>query len=508
MSFVRNAPGIEGSIESVDINPLDPADIARLWKVYTTTKRRLLDPTAERLENYWWRIWGSRKRALKGATVARLFAQISDGHTFVPLRGPPNLDAIAPPLERNNRFRSGASSATTLHQPSQSRPNTTSSSTIPRASTALPHPILKKTRGPSTSGPRPTARFVSPHESERETEPDSPVSTNSHVVVQPPSPDPESIKNDKKSSVPSGLKKTTSFVASSSTKKKRPVVVRRQSSQASQSSTDSPHLTGSTQSPSQRAAPSTSEQAQARSKHSVSSKFQENFSPSNRSSASSSTQKHRAASKASDSKRNLPHKPPIEKGLKPKRQEAAEAGPSNRLRPAEYKQDEVEDLTSSELEQLEIQRTLLEQANSSTEKPPRSPSNDRAQLQQKPVKSRSDNDRSGDTGGLRMLPHNSKFPTSAPTLTTANGQLDLKDPTVNKSGPNSVSTSSSSIDKGKGRGSDDTQRTFTKRPVQPAAQAESEPTGPLSRSKSQLTLLLEKDRSRGPGDPKSNGKKT
>lgn len=245
-----------------------------------------------------------------------------------------------------------------------------------------------------------------------------------------------------------------------------------------------------------------------RSKHSVPSKSQENFSPSNRSSATSSTQKHRGAAKASDSKRNLPHNP-SEKGLKPKRQESADAGPSNRLRPAEYKQDEVEDLTSSELEQLEIQRTLLEQANSSTEKPPRSPSNDQAQLQQKPVKSKSDNDRSRDTGGLRMLPHNSKCPTSAaPTLTTANGQLDLKDPTVNKSGPNSVSTSSSIIDKGKGRGSDDTQRTFTKRPVQPIAQAESEPTGSLSRSKSQLTLLLEKDRSRGSGGPTSNGKKT
>ncbi|TVY48558.1 hypothetical protein LOCC1_G000878 [Lachnellula occidentalis] len=516
MSFVKNAPGIEGSIESVDINPLDPADIARLWKVYTTTKRRLLDPTAERLENYWWRIWGSRKRELKGAMVARLFAQISDGHTFVPLGGPPNVDAIAPPLESNNRFRSGAASATALHQPSHSSPNTTSSSSIiPRASTALPHPILKKTRGPSTSGPRPTARFVSPHESERETEPDSPTSTNSHVVVQPPSPDPESIRNGRKSSVPPGPKKTTGFVASSAAKKKRPVVVRRQSSQNSQSSTDSPHPSGSTQTPSQRT-PTASEQAQARSKHTVPSKFQENFSPSSRSSASSSTQKHRAASKdrtaskASDSKRNLAHKTSVEKGLRSRRQEAAEAGPSDRLRLVEDQQDTVEDLTSGELEQHEMQRALLEQANASTEKPLQSPSKDRAQLQQKPLKSRSDNDRSGDTGGLRMLPHNSKLTTSAaPTLTTAtaNGQLDLKDPTVEKSGRNFVSTSSPSIDKGKGRDSDDT-GAFTKRAVQPVAQAEFEPTGPLSRSKSQLTLLLEKDRSRGSGDPTSNGKKT
>lgn len=58
--------------------------------VYTTTKRRLLDPTAERLENYWWRIWGSRSRELDASTVARLFVHISEGDTFVPLRGPPN----------------------------------------------------------------------------------------------------------------------------------------------------------------------------------------------------------------------------------------------------------------------------------------------------------------------------------------------------------------------------------------------------------------------------------
>ena len=71
-----------------------------IWSltVYTTTKRRLLDPTAERLENYWWRIWGSRKRQLDGATVARLFAQISDGQSFVPLRGPANRDEGSPPL--------------------------------------------------------------------------------------------------------------------------------------------------------------------------------------------------------------------------------------------------------------------------------------------------------------------------------------------------------------------------------------------------------------------------
>lgn len=60
--------------------------------MYTATHRRLLDPTAERLENYWWRIWGSRHMKLDGSVAARLFLEISFGPTIVPLRGPPNRD--------------------------------------------------------------------------------------------------------------------------------------------------------------------------------------------------------------------------------------------------------------------------------------------------------------------------------------------------------------------------------------------------------------------------------
>ena len=74
----------------------------------------------------------------------------------------------------------------------------------------MPHPILKKTRGPSMGGPRPTARFISPPESDGEADHSSSVSTNSqtnsHVVVEPPSPDSQNVKFDKKSS-PSGKKK-------------------------------------------------------------------------------------------------------------------------------------------------------------------------------------------------------------------------------------------------------------------------------------------------------------
>lgn len=58
--------------------------------VYTTTFQRLIDPTANRLENFWWHVWGSDRRYLPGPVLARLFEDISTGPTFVKLRGPPN----------------------------------------------------------------------------------------------------------------------------------------------------------------------------------------------------------------------------------------------------------------------------------------------------------------------------------------------------------------------------------------------------------------------------------
>ena len=58
--------------------------------VYTTTNKQLEDPTARRLENFWWHVWGSDRRFLHGHVLARLYEDISVGPTFVPLRGPPN----------------------------------------------------------------------------------------------------------------------------------------------------------------------------------------------------------------------------------------------------------------------------------------------------------------------------------------------------------------------------------------------------------------------------------
>ncbi|CAI4211059.1 unnamed protein product [Parascedosporium putredinis] len=64
--------------------------IKEYWKVYTTTFRRLIDPTANRLEHFWWHVWGSDRRYLPGAVLAKLFEEISTGPTIAPIPGPPN----------------------------------------------------------------------------------------------------------------------------------------------------------------------------------------------------------------------------------------------------------------------------------------------------------------------------------------------------------------------------------------------------------------------------------
>ena len=107
---------------------------------------------------------------------------------------------------------------------------------MPNVSAVIPHPILKKTRGPSASGPRPTARFISPHESGDEAEEGPSESKNKNVVLEPPSPTVLEPAEQKATPHVSGKKKPTAFVASSSTRKRRPVMGRRQSSSTSQSS--------------------------------------------------------------------------------------------------------------------------------------------------------------------------------------------------------------------------------------------------------------------------------
>jgi hypothetical protein len=64
--------------------------IKSYWHVYTVTNKKLKDPTARRLENFWWHVWGSDRRNLSGRALAKLYEDISVGPAFVTLKGPSN----------------------------------------------------------------------------------------------------------------------------------------------------------------------------------------------------------------------------------------------------------------------------------------------------------------------------------------------------------------------------------------------------------------------------------
>ncbi|KAI1875948.1 uncharacterized protein JN550_001444 [Neoarthrinium moseri] len=220
-----------------------PEKIYEYWHVYTTTFGKLKDPTASRLENFWWHVLGSDRRSLSGATLARLFEHISNGPTFVRLKGPPNryegpsspstADKSAVPSSKGHQPDSQQhDDDNPLEMTGSMRPIQSSSSKPPPA-----HPILKKPRGPSTSGPRPTARFVSPHQSEaeddeKESSADSSTSAAGREddAGKRTSNSAPAKEKQKKSSL--SVPKKKAFVASSSSKR-RPAMPRRQSSQSS-----------------------------------------------------------------------------------------------------------------------------------------------------------------------------------------------------------------------------------------------------------------------------------
>ncbi|KPM38794.1 hypothetical protein AK830_g7785 [Neonectria ditissima] len=215
--------------EVADYSVVPPDKVWEYWHVYTTTNKRLKDPTACRLENFWWHVWGSNRRFLKGSTLAKLYEDISVGPTFVPLKGPPNRweGPDIPPILRQ-LMEAVQAEMSPLPPPPESRPLTKPSDSGLRTLSSSaskpppPHPILKKARGPSSSGPRPTARFVSPHESADEDEIPSSGSTAATV-----SEAPVYVASSPKKKLPAPP--TKKFVAASAASKRRPSLPKRQS---------------------------------------------------------------------------------------------------------------------------------------------------------------------------------------------------------------------------------------------------------------------------------------
>lgn len=328
--------------------------------------------------------------------------------------------------------------------------------------------------------------------------------------MEPPSPDSQNVKFDAKPSPSLGKKK--GGVVVNSRKKQRPVIVRRQNSH---SSTEQVPSIATVQS-SAETPPNFSEQ----SRNPPRSKFQENFSPSPDRSITTKSPKRRNNLRVSDSKRTSPRKTGTSREGKTAPSDevgedvvaAGDPGPSQ-LRRIENRQAEVvapEDPTAEELEEIEVQKTLLAEANARvkieppTPQSPMRPTKDGFQVLHRSLRSKSDSKADEEAmGALRLLDHETKGTASlAPTLTDVKGQVNLGNVGTMDS---PTSGSFPRGDKGKGRDLDDARGTdlFAKRPVQPIQPPViPDATGSLTRSKSQLTLLLERDRARS-GDHNS-----
>lgn len=220
----RNA--VYEEIAKYDIIPVE--QILRACHVFSTTSRELYDPTARRLENFWTRVLGGDRRYLSGRVIARLFKDISEEASFVKLRGPDNR--YEPPSPISSASKSGGVQAVSLISASKQKSK-------PTFSAKTPHPILKKPRGPSASGPRPTARFISPPEIgiDEGSVKQSGATTPTTAVQSNSSGDPgnSTTKEEKrKSQSYKSKKKAAAFVASSSSRR-RPGIPRRSSSQSS-----------------------------------------------------------------------------------------------------------------------------------------------------------------------------------------------------------------------------------------------------------------------------------
>ncbi|GKT62448.1 hypothetical protein ColTof4_01929 [Colletotrichum tofieldiae] len=225
-----------------------PADfIIRMWRLYTTTNLKLVDPTARRLENLWWHVMGSDRCKLKAATVAKIWEHISYGPTFVPLRGSPNRwEGPSTPRFNSQHESDPLLSAQQMNQDIKMISEQSALKELSASSSRPPppHPILKKTRGDSKSGPRPTARFVSPHESADEDYKTSEGTSSGSTAASGLEMRISSIASPTKSSKKKVSTPTKRFVASAANKR-RPVLPRRMSSQSSTSSDVMAKETGS-----------------------------------------------------------------------------------------------------------------------------------------------------------------------------------------------------------------------------------------------------------------------
>ncbi|KKK15898.1 hypothetical protein ARAM_002875 [Aspergillus rambellii] len=82
--LVSTSGNVSTELDGMEI--VDIGDIVRLWRVYSINPAALEGDTGYRLQNVFWRIWGSDRlsSSIRGSTLARLFLRISEPGSLTP----------------------------------------------------------------------------------------------------------------------------------------------------------------------------------------------------------------------------------------------------------------------------------------------------------------------------------------------------------------------------------------------------------------------------------------
>ncbi|KAK4192746.1 hypothetical protein QBC35DRAFT_201232 [Podospora australis] len=78
-----NTEQVFAEVASYDRLPVEK--IVELWRIYTTTWRKMVDPNAYRQENFWWHVLGSDMKFWSGARLAKLYREVATSIAVAPL---------------------------------------------------------------------------------------------------------------------------------------------------------------------------------------------------------------------------------------------------------------------------------------------------------------------------------------------------------------------------------------------------------------------------------------
>ncbi|KAL3493217.1 hypothetical protein BJX62DRAFT_235520 [Aspergillus germanicus] len=144
------------------IDAVDVGDIVQLWKAYSTKPSVHEGDTGFRLQNFFWRIWSSKRlsASLTGSTLARLFLQVSEPSSLKLAFEMQESDHPSSDLKHGKDHPSSTTtSTTTLATATTGKATVSASASASTGKSPLP-PILKKSNSHSHGETQKTTRLL------------------------------------------------------------------------------------------------------------------------------------------------------------------------------------------------------------------------------------------------------------------------------------------------------------------------------------------------------------